>query len=202
MASSTGPTKSVSSAAANRADPDPGIQEARVWQTLHAAVRRSPVDAAVQDLYAQLDHEVTRRRPTCWLSGRCCSFEQFEHRLYVTALEIAWVWWRVQSGPPALAGPAPTGAVDGKPCGPCVFQVDRLCSIHAVRPMGCRVFYCQEGTQQWQHELYECFLARLRQVHEEFSLPYRYLEWRTGLDQARRHGGSIDAHRDTDPATR
>jgi hypothetical protein len=50
--------------------------------------------------------------------------------------------------------------------------------------MGCRVFFCQEGTQGWQQELYEQFLAELRRMHEDRGLPYRYMEWRAGLREA------------------
>jgi Fe-S-cluster containining protein len=67
----------------------------------------------------------------------------------------------------------------------CVYQIDKLCSIHTIRPMGCRVFFCQEGTSEWQHELYESFLTRLRTLHDELKIPYRYMEWRAGLRDAR-----------------
>ena len=28
--------------------------------------------------------------------------------------------------------------------GPCVFQREKVCGVHGIRPLGCRVFYCQE----------------------------------------------------------
>ena len=52
------------------------------------------------------------------------------------------------------------------------------------RPLGCRVFFCQQGTEDWQHELYERFLARLKALHEQYDVAYRYLEWRAALAEA------------------
>jgi hypothetical protein len=53
--------------------------------------------------------------------------------------------------------------------------------------MGCRIFFCQRGTEAWQHALYEEFLGGLRQLHERQSLPYQYMEWRMGLREAIAH---------------
>ncbi len=141
------------------------------WPRWFAAAGDAVIDGALRELYQRIDADIQSRGPTCWLSGKCCNFDAFDHRLYVTALEVAWMLRN--------AGPRP---VDPK--GPCSYQVDRLCMVHADRPLGCRVFFCQEGTQQWQRQLYERYLAELRALHEEHDLPYRYLEWRQGLQEA------------------
>jgi Fe-S-cluster containining protein len=147
-----------------------------MWDAWRAAVRRPAVDDAVRDLYARLDGAVQQRGPTCWISGRCCNFNAYGHRLYVTGLEIAWVLQQVDLPAAATGDDALKTA--------CPFQVNNLCSIHAVRPLGCRIYFCQEGTQDWQHEVYERFLTDLRALHDEHALPYRYMEWRAGLAEA------------------
>ena len=81
--------------------------------------------------------------------------------------------------------PNPDAAIDLT--GPCMFQVDKLCTIHSVRPMGCRLFYCQPGTEAWQQDLYEELHDRVKQLHERFGQPYEYMEWRAGLAAARDH---------------
>ena len=151
----------------------------RIWQ---AAAGEADVDRAIRDLYAALDSAVRAHAPLCWRSGRCCSFDNFDHRLYVTGLEIAWVLAQLprEQTDRARATVQPTGA--------CVFQLDGQCSVHAVRPMGCRIFFCQHGTAGWQGELYERFLTDLRTLHETHDLPYRYMEWRAGLLDAAAHG--------------
>jgi Fe-S-cluster containining protein len=163
------------------------------WPNWFAAARRAEIDAALRGLYESVDGEVRGRGPMCWQSGRCCDFERFGgkggHRLYVTGLEIAWCVQRADAslnradGGEESAGTAAWGrrlTVHGA----CPFQVERACGVHALRPLGCRVFFCQRGTADWQHELYERFLGELRSLHDRWGIAYRYMEWRTGLMQA------------------
>jgi len=147
------------------------------WRLWRDAARRPLIDRAIRDLYARLDAAVQSRGPTCWISGKCCNFDAHGHRLYVTGLEIAWV----------LKESAAVSAKHGEVSltGPCSFQANNLCTVHTIRPLGCRVFFCQQGTQQWQSDLYEQFLGQLRSLHDEHALPYRYMEWRAGLRAAR-----------------
>jgi Fe-S-cluster containining protein len=71
-------------------------------------------------------------------------------------------------------------AVDGTPGG-CPFQVEGLCSVHAIRPFGCRVFFCDATSDDWQHGQYERFHADLKRLHAQLGVPYQYLEWRQAL---------------------
>ncbi len=47
--------------------------------------------------------------------------------------------------------------------------------------MGCRVFFCESADEGWQNELTEWALARLREMHQRFDVPYVYSEWLTAL---------------------
>ncbi len=163
-------------------------REPDTWRELRDAAARPEIDAALRDLYARLDAAVAARGPTCWQSGKCCKFDSYGHRLYVTALEIAWFQRQVEHAD--SAGRAPGSGRDhhplpvlGSPPYPdaCPYQVDGLCTTHTVRPLGCRIYFCQAGTEEWQHQVYERFLDELRALHETHGLPYRYLEWRSGL---------------------
>ncbi len=172
------------------------------WPTLAAAVQRPEVTAALQSLYDDFDSHIAAGPARCEGSGRCCHFEAYGHRLYVTGLEVAWFRHRLAGQSPARPGeqaaqPAPdTGGLAsgettialpllGEPttmAAPgCPFQHDRQCTVHPIRPMGCRIYFCQEGTEQWQQSLYEAFQTQLRDLHEQHRLPYLYLEWRQGL---------------------
>lgn len=154
--------------------------ETHLWHAWQSAAASPAIDRAIQSLYSDLSQAIAARGPTCWASGKCCKFDTFQggHLLYVTGLEIAWVLAR-----PELAAvdrqPRDTG-----PEGACAYQVEGKCSIHAIRPLGCRVFFCQQGTQDWQQDIYEEFLAQLRKLHDDHQLEYRYMEWRQGLIQA------------------
>ncbi|MGH7214404.1 MAG: hypothetical protein ACREIT_06545, partial [Tepidisphaeraceae bacterium] len=63
----------------------------------------------------------------------------------------------------------------------CPFQLDKLCTVHAIRPFGCRIFFCDSTATQWQQEQYERFHAELKRLHEQLDVPYFYVEWRQAL---------------------
>src|SRR5690349_21412992 len=58
-------------------------------QLVRTAAARPEVRAAVAEVYAKVQMEIDIRRPRCDISGRCCRFETFGHRLYVTTMELA-----------------------------------------------------------------------------------------------------------------
>jgi Fe-S-cluster containining protein len=147
----------------------------RVWR---AAAGRPEVDAALRNLWADLEARVQAHGALCAASGRCCRFDRYGHRLYATGLEIAWLLAHLPPGQ-QTAWPARL-----TPRGDCPFQNRLRCAVHPNRALGCRIFFCRPDTQDWQHEVYEEFLAALRRLHERFDLPYRYLEWRAGLAEA------------------
>ena len=183
-----------------------GLEQQQVdpWFAWRDAARRDEISQAIRSLYDDLDQAVRDRRPVCNASGRCCKFEAYGHRLYVTGLEIAWflvgVWSRVSGdgGDPAYAAKdpfkpnpgislvqlAPTPKPQNPTPGTCPYQINGLCSTHTIRPLGCRVFFCEEGTEDWQQDTTEHFLDRLKQLHVEHDLPYAYMEWRAGLAEA------------------
>lgn len=172
--------------------------EPELWPQWHAAAARPEIDAAIRGLYARLDAAIAARAPTCWQSGKCCHFDAYGHLLYVTGLEIAWFLDQASGGRdqgsgekqpvetdrvlalPLMADPAAPATADDA----CPYQVEGKCSTHTIRPLGCRIFFCQQGTQGWQQELYEQFLDELRDLHTAHGLEYRYMEWRAGLRDA------------------
>ena len=144
----------------------------RLETAVHAASARPEVEAAIQALYADVQTAIDARRPACAVSGRCCRFEEYGHRLYVTTLELA-AFVRQLTSPPA-------DAWDGTGC---PFQRARLCTVHAIRPFGCRMFFCDATSTDWQNDAYERFHARIQQLHAELNVPYFYVEWRQALRQ-------------------
>jgi Fe-S-cluster containining protein len=135
------------------------------------AAGRPEVRAAVRRVHDDLQAEIDRRSPRCDASGRCCRFEQFGHRLYVTTIELAAFISQVRPN---------DGSADPEPGG-CPFQVGGWCSVHSIRPFGCRIFFCDASSEQWQREQYEGFHTRLKRLHDELDVPYRYVEWRQAL---------------------
>ena len=140
-------------------------------EAVEQASRRQDVRDAVSRIYTDLQTEIDTRRPKCEMSGRCCRFDEFGHRLYVTTIELAVF---LQSTIATQASPLQTQ-------GGCPFQAGGLCTVHPIRPFGCRIFFCDSTATDWQHTQYERFHAQIKRLHEELNVPYAYMEWRAAL---------------------
>jgi Fe-S-cluster containining protein len=147
-----------------------------------AAAARPEVAAALGRVYEEVGAAITARGPACWASGRCCNFERAGHRLYVTGLEAAFTLARLGELDPPRGGLSLPQLGEARARGGCPFQVANLCGVHAIRPLGCRVYFCDRSAQEWQQELSERALADIRRIHDEHGAPYRYGEWRAMLE--------------------
>jgi Fe-S-cluster containining protein len=150
------------------------------WNLWYDAASNPDVDAGLRTVYSELAREIELRHPTCWISGKCCKFDAYGHRLYVTGLEIAWM---IRLLDPAGQQRLTAASLPANPG--CPFQVGKLCTVQGIKPLGCRIFFCDPSAEPWINGVYEQMLARLRQVHQAHDLPYQYLEWRGGLAAAR-----------------
>ena len=147
------------------------------------------LSVAVAAVLAEADADIASRRPVCRSSGRCCKFEAYGHRLYVTAVELEH-FARVhvaekdkrQKTKDERVGVVslPQFFAQDKPEG-CPYQVENLCTAREARPLGCRIYFCDENAQGWQNEVYEKYHTRLKELHALHGIPYRYLEWREAL---------------------
>ena len=138
-----------------------------------AAARSQPVALELESVYAYTAAQIESRGPACWASGRCCNFDAAGHRLYTTGLEAAYTIARLESDAPDAA------AIDAaRASGGCPFQAANLCSVHLIKPLGCRVYFCDRTAQSWQQELTERALERIRAIHTRSKIEYCYAEWR------------------------
>jgi hypothetical protein len=133
------------------------------------------VVTAVAAVLAEADADIASRQPVCRASGRCCQFEKFGHRLYVTTAELLH-FVHVQGVGKGIPLPLLTQNAEG-----CPYQVEGLCTARAARPLGCRVYFCDANAQAWQNEVYEKYHAKLKAVHDALGVPYQYTEWRAAL---------------------
>lgn len=141
-----------------------------------AAASRPDVRRALEAVYADAAREIAGRGPACWASGRCCNFEKTGHLLYVTGLEAAYTVAGARGREPAGAVSLPV--LSG---GLCPFQEQNLCGVHEIKPLGCRVYFCDRSAQQWQNDLSERLLSEVRAIHDRHGVEYRYGEWRAML---------------------
>lgn len=164
------------------------------------ASRRPEVVEAMRVFYAEAAHRIAAEGPTCWNRGACCRFGEYGHRLYVTALEVAYYLARSQDVAAGGAGRSETGAlrnagddtfIDASPPArwklavlvpevvedACPHAHGGQCHAREHRPLGCRIFYCDPAAQHWQGPLTEECLQELRVLHEELGVPYFYADW-------------------------
>ena len=138
---------------------------------------RVDVRAPVENVYLALQDAIDLRKPICSASGRCCRFEEYGHRLFVTTMEMAAFIAQIDR---------PLVPVEWSGMG-CPFQLKGLCDVHRIRPFGCRVFFCDETSVKWQAEQYERLHRELKRLHEELCVPYFYVEWRAALAAMNHH---------------
>jgi len=148
-------------------------------QAVLEASERLWVCQEVSRVYEDVEAEVSRQRPACAMSGACCRFEDVGHRLYVTTMEAAAFVHdlrRMRQMAHRLRQSIRGWQGEG-----CPFQVEKLCGVHAIRPFGCRMFFCDASSVEWQHVQYERFHGELKRLHEALGVVYQYMEWREAL---------------------
>ena len=108
----------------------------------------------------------------CVACGKCCDFESYDHRLYVTTPEIIYFVQKL-------------GLTNIKKMigGRCCYQVAGKCSVHAYRFSGCRIFCCK-GDATFQNELTEEVIKKFKALCAELQIPYRYVELPAALKNA------------------
>lgn len=142
--------------------------------------------AAVDRVYGQLGETVARHQARCDQCGQCCGFAQYGHALFVTTVELIhfFTMYREQldrpGDPLAALGRDSTAFCQGEFC---PLQISHSCGVHAIRPIGCRLFFCNGPDRGWIPEAYETYQSRLKAVCATLCVPYCYVEWTNALVQ-------------------
>ncbi len=152
-------------------DEGQSLQEAAInW--IHRNYNNQAVLTEIAELYANLDEYIDQAGGACNNCGQCCDFDKFGHRLYVTTLEMLYFWANLDA-----TGTKPLSV----PASQCQYQSKKDCIAHLYRPTGCRIFYCQGLPDEFQNELCEQSLARLRNLHQKYDAVYLYADLLTWL---------------------
>ena len=129
--------------------------------------KNDQVIALVSEIYKWIEAQQLANKDiagSCKVCGKCCDFEAYDHRLYVTTPEMMYFVEKL--------GIANIKQMIG---GRCCYQVDGKCSVHAYRFSGCRIFCCK-GNADFQSELTESAIKKFKAVCDELQIPYRYVE--------------------------
>ena len=122
--------------------------------------------AQLNEMLRRAEANVLAADPTCRACGRCCHFDEREHRLYVSTGELALL---AADPPPAC------------PPGRCPYQQGALCTARPRRALGCRTFYCDRSVQDHSNAIYESAHQAIRRLHDQHGIPYHYVELTAAL---------------------
>jgi Fe-S-cluster containining protein len=150
--------------------------------------KNDQIIARVSEIYNWINEQQIANKEIagcCAVCGKCCDFEQYDHRLYVTTPEI--IYFAEKLGIANIKQMACHGAGNiranldinesgrRRTGGRCCYQVEGKCSVHDYRFSGCRIFCCK-GKATFQNELTEAVIKKFKTLCQELNIPYRYVE--------------------------
>ena len=106
----------------------------------------------------------------CDTCGRCCDFDAYDHRLYVTGPELMY-----------LSACLNVEKLRRMPTSRCPYNIDGRCSVYEYRFVGCRIFCCKADTD-FQSRLTEAVLEKLKSLCTELEIPYLYSDLASALN--------------------
>ena len=136
---------------------------------------------SVAEIYRWLDvriEEQVKLADKCEVCGRCCDFDAFGHRLFVTTPELMYL-----SAKYKVIKPMTTGR--------CPWQEDNKCTIYDCRFASCRIFCCK-GDSEFQGRLTEETLGKLKSICVKFGIGYRYMDLPSAVKWLGDSGGKLD----------
>jgi Fe-S-cluster containining protein len=126
---------------------------------------------AVREIYHNLDKLLESSGPSCKACGKCCDFESFGHRLYITTPEL--LYFKIKLAQNKIPHLPMTDGI-------CPYRKDGKCSVYPWRFAGCRIFNCT-GDADLQSRLSEETLALFKALCILYRLEYRYMDLKSGL---------------------
>jgi Fe-S-cluster containining protein len=137
-----------------------------------ATERKMEIAGAVAEVYEWIDSQISQNPAQCETCGKCCDFESYDHRLFVTGAEL--IYFAAKIGP---------DMINPMPAGRCPYNIDGECTVHPYRFGGCRIFSCK-GDKDFQSRLSEQALEKFKSICNRFNLAYRYTDLREALNSA------------------
>jgi Fe-S-cluster containining protein len=122
------------------------------------------------ELYLELAAEQRSLTAACHQCGDCCNFVQYDHQLWVTDLELAYLI--------ETEGYRPTTHP-----GRCPYMQGNQCTARSGRTLGCRIFLCTQNAVEMQ-VLHEKYFNRLQTLARKHDMELTYDEFLESLKKA------------------
>jgi len=133
--------------------------------------REIEIAGAVGQVYDWIDSQTGQTASQCDACGKCCDFENYDHRLFVTSPELIY-----------FAAKIDPDKIKPMPAGRCPYNIDGKCTVYPYRFAGCRIFYCK-GDKEIQNQLSEQVAEKFKDICEKSGLPYRYTDLPDALNK-------------------
>ena len=152
----------------------------------------------VAEIYNWLDSQIRVSADLagqCKACGKCCDFEGFDHRLFVTPPEIIYLAANLGAALTAETAESTEKKKKNKnkirrsdntknlgvicelggkrKMSRCPYNIDGKCIVYEYRFAGCRIFFCK-ADKDFQSELSESVLKKFKSLCRQFDIPYRY----------------------------
>lgn len=125
----------------------------------------------VAEVYTWIDQQLCSHSDwQCDACGRCCDFEVYDHRLFVTPPELAY-----------LTTSLDIEKLRSMPTSRCPYNINGKCTVYEYRFAGCRIFCCEADTD-FQSSLTEEALEKLKAICLKYEIPYRYTDLASALN--------------------
>ena len=131
----------------------------------------APVVSKVAEVYDWIDSSIREENmeDLCSQCGKCCDFESYDHRLFVTTPEIIYLTEHLGK---ENIKPMPTGR--------CPYNIENKCTIHKLRFAGCRIFNCK-ADEDTQSQLSESTIKKFKEICNNSNTGYKYTDLQTAL---------------------
>ena len=129
----------------------------------------------VAEIYRWIDRQINSLSDIagrCEACGRCCDFDAYDHRLYVTPPELMHL-----AANPGIEKLRPMTTSR------CPYNIDSRCGVYEYRFAGCRIFCCKADAD-FQSRLSEEVLKKFKSLCKEFEIPYLYTDLASALNGA------------------
>jgi hypothetical protein len=153
------------------------------WNNTNKNKKQSPSDSAggiaaigtaalqicaqVKQIYDWLDENIKPLNNKCDACGKCCNFDSFGHKLFVTTPELLYFSRNVKNSRKMSTQTCP-------------YLENGKCGARNHRFAGCRIFFCKED-KDLQNKLSEQASKKFKAICEKYDLPYRYIDLPTAL---------------------
>ncbi len=141
-------------------------------------MKKRDAKGGIGELYRDLDADIARRGWKCNACGKCCRFAELGHELYCTEIEAEYL---------SEASEMTEETLDET----CPFLREGRCSRRERRTICCRTYFCAEAGKGDMEAVTEEFLRRLRILHDQKGMPWRYARLTEHLKRRKSNSGKV-----------